>query len=46
MEFDCHGRRIVKEVKNSGDLNCTYHYDYNFHKVPFERGEKGCLNIE
>ncbi len=27
-QYDGLGRRIVKEVKNSADLNCTYHYYY------------------
>ncbi len=29
VRYDGLGRRIVKAVKNSADLDCTYHYYYN-----------------
>ncbi|WP_432799583.1 hypothetical protein [Poriferisphaera sp. WC338] len=33
MQYDALGRRIVKKVENSGDLNAEYHYYYDGQKL-------------
>ena len=33
MQYDGLGRRIVKQVEHSADLDCTYHYCYNGQSV-------------
>ncbi|WP_432800191.1 hypothetical protein [Poriferisphaera sp. WC338] len=40
MQYDALGRRIVKKIENSGDLNAEYHYYYDGQKLIEARNEQ------